>query len=154
MNLFDHNISEIKISYHYKLKASDRPKITCSRDADKIIHNHVVAKDYQLEHREYFFLMLLNRANKVLGLSLISMGGTAGTVADPKIIFQTALKASASSLVLIHNHPSGNLQPSESDIRLTKKLKNAGSFLDLPVIDHLIVTEDSGYFSFADEGLL
>ena len=154
MNLFQNNISEIKISYQNTVKASDRPKISCSRDVEKLFQNYFIAGDLQIEHREYFMIMLLNRANKVLGISLISMGGTSGTVADPKIIFQTALKTSASSIVLCHNHPSGNKEPSETDIRLTKKLKNAGSFLDLPVIDHLIVTQDSGFFSFADEGLL
>ncbi|MEN8249870.1 MAG: JAB domain-containing protein [Bacteroidota bacterium] len=82
------------------------------------------------------------------------MGGMSGTIADPKIIFQTALKASAASVILCHNHPSGNTKPSESDIRLTQKIKKAGSFLDLPALDHIIITEDSGYFSFADEGLL
>jgi len=107
----------------------------------------------QMEHREYFFVMLMNRANKVLGVSTISMGGMSGTVADPKIIFQVALKVSAASIILCHNHPSGNIKPSESDIRLTQKIKKAGSFLDLPCIDHIILTEDS-YFSFADEGML
>ena len=107
----------------------------------------------QIEHREYFFILLLNRANKVLGVSTVSMGGMSGTVADPKIIFQTALKVSAASVILCHNHPSGNIKPSESDIRLTQKIKKAGSFLDLPCLDHIILTEDS-YFSFADEGML
>ncbi len=95
-------------------------------------------------------MLLLSRANKVLGFHKVSEGGLSGTVADPKIIFQTALKANSCSIILGHNHPSGNTAPSEADISLTKKLKNAGEFLDLPVLDHIIVTSES-YYSFADE---
>ena len=154
MNLFTQNISEIEISYKNVVKASDRPKIKCARDVDQIMHEYVNDGNLQIEHREYFFVMLCNRANKVLGISTVSMGGMSGTVADPKIIFQTALKSNAASIILCHNHPSGNTKPSEADIRLTQKIKKAGSFLDLPALDHIIITEDSGYFSFADEGLL
>ena len=153
MNLFTQNISEISVSYKNSVKASERPKISCSRDASEIMRNYMNDGNLQMEHREYFFVLLMNRANKVLGVSTISMGGMSGTVADPKIIFQVALKVSAASIILCHNHPSGNIKPSESDIRLTQKIKKAGSFLDLPCIDHIIITEDS-YFSFADEGLL
>ena len=154
MNLFTQNISEIEISYKNVVKPSDRPKISCSRDANQIFHEYMNDANMQIEHREYFFVMLCNRGNKVLGISTVSMGGMSGTVADPKIIFQTALKASAASIILCHNHPSGNTKPSESDTRLTQKIKKAGAFLDLPCIDHIIITESSGYFSFADEGLL
>ena len=97
--------------------------------------------------------MLLNRGNRVLGILDVSTGGFAGTIADPKVIFSTALKCCASSLVLAHNHPSGNLKPSQADINLTRKLKDGGALLDISVLDHLIVTSDS-YLSFADEGLL
>jgi DNA repair protein RadC len=83
----------------------------------------------------------------------ISSGGVAGTVADPKMIFKHALEQLASSIILIHNHPSGNLTPSQADKDLTRKLKEAGRMLDLPILDHLIFT-DKSYFSFADEGLL
>jgi DNA repair protein RadC len=83
----------------------------------------------------------------------ISKGGQAGTVVDPKIIFKVALEHNAASLIVAHNHPSGNLKPSEADITLTKKLKQAGLMLDLPVYDHLIVT-DNGFLSMADEGLM
>ena len=153
MNLFTQNISEVSVSYKNTVKASERPKISCSRDASRILRNYMEDGNLQMEHREYFFVLLMNRGNKVLGISTVSMGGMSGTVADPKIIFQIALKTSAASIVLCHNHPSGNLKPSESDIRLTQKLKKAGSFLDLPVVDHIIITEES-YYSFADEGLL
>jgi DNA repair protein RadC len=153
MNLFTQNIAEVSVVYKNTVKAADRPKISCSRDASEIMRNYMNDGNLQIEHREYFFILLLNRANKVLGVSTVSMGGMSGTVADPKIIFQTALKVSAASIILCHNHPSGNIKPSESDIRLTQKIKKAGSFLDLPCLDHIILTEDS-YFSFADEGML
>jgi DNA repair protein RadC len=95
----------------------------------------------------------MNRANYVLDYEQISSGGMTGTVADPKIIFNKALHKNACSLIVAHNHPSGNLRPSKADLDLTKKLKHAGSLLDLPVLDHLIITT-SGYYSFADEGVL
>lgn len=98
-------------------------------------------------------ILCLNRANKVLGWAKVSQGGLSGIVADPKVIFQIALKSNGSSLILCHNHPSLNLQPSEADIHLTRKLKEAGLMLDLPVLDHLIVSSE-GFYSFADEGLL
>jgi DNA repair protein RadC len=97
--------------------------------------------------------MLLNRANKILRIFTVSTGGVAGTVADPKVIFATALKGNASSIILAHNHPSGNLKPSEADRQLTNRLTQAGKLLDISVLDHLIITAEE-YFSFADEGLI
>jgi DNA repair protein RadC len=105
-----------------------------------------------LPHEE-FWILILNRANKVMAREQISLGGVAGTVVDAKVVFRKAIEGMASSIILVHNHPSGNLQPSQQDIDLTKKLKKAGETLDIAVLDHLIVTE-SGYFSFADESLL
>jgi DNA repair protein RadC len=106
-----------------------------------------------MEYREEFMILLLNRANKILGWVKISAGGTTGTIADPKMIFQAALLANAAAIVLCHNHPSDNLQPSEGDRQITKKLVEAGRLLDISVIDHVILTENS-FFSFADEGLI
>jgi DNA repair protein RadC len=126
----------------------DRKKVSSSQDAFEFFRPLLRDSAY-----EEFWIMLLNRGNKILKSICISQGGLSGTVADPKKIFKMALEQYASSMILCHNHPSGNIRPSESDIRLTQKLKKAGSFLDLPVIDHIIVGEDS-YFSFADEGLL
>ena len=97
--------------------------------------------------------MLLNRANKVLGFSKISSGGTSGTLVDVKIIFQIALKSNASSIILGHNHPSGNLKPSDADIRITRTIKEAGKMMEIPLVDHLILT-DENYYSFADEGMI
>jgi DNA repair protein RadC len=105
-----------------------------------------------LPHEE-FWVLLLNRANFIMSKQFISKGGQAGTVVDPKIIFKVALEHNAASLIVAHNHPSGNLKPSEADITLTKKLKQAGLMLDLPVYDHLIIT-DNGFLSMADEGLM
>jgi DNA repair protein RadC len=143
-------VSEIKVSYTDKVKASERAKITCSKDAAHIFNE--IFKDC-MQHHEEFYVMLLNRGNKVLGVSCISKGGIAGTVVDVKIILQTALKTNASSLIVSHNHPSGNLTASREDIKVTEKLKSACQLLDLSLLDHLIVT-DEGYLSFADEGTL
>ncbi|OGX82762.1 RadC family protein [Hymenobacter coccineus] len=128
--------------------APARTTITCSRD----IYNLVRPSLMDLSHEE-FWVILLNRANVVMRKVAVSQGGVAGTVADPKMIFKEALEQLASSIILVHNHPSGNRQPSAADLALTKKLRQAGDFLDLPVLDHLIYT-DRGYYSFADEGVL
>ena len=105
-----------------------------------------------LPHEE-FHILLLNRSNTVIRKEFVSRGGVSGTVVDQKIIFKIALEHLASSIILCHNHPSGNLKPSDQDILLTKKLKEAGFLLEIPILDHLIIT-DSGYFSFADEGII
>ncbi|NCD70902.1 RadC family protein [Mucilaginibacter agri] len=122
--------------------------ITGSRSAWQILRRHLV----DLNHEE-FWILLLGRNNKVIGKELISKGGLSGTVADPKVIFHVALQHQASSIILAHNHPSGNLKPSQQDIDLTKRLYQAGKILEINVFDHLIIT-DEGFLSFADEGLL
>ncbi len=128
--------------------AAARTTITCSTD----IYNYIKPNLLDLPHEE-FWIILLNRANVVMKKIQISSGGVAGTVADPKIIFSQALDHKCSSLILVHNHPSGNTKPSAADITLTKKAKEAGLLLDMPVLDHIIFTEND-YYSFADEGLL
>ena len=144
-------VAEIAVSYQPKFKASERPTVSSSRDVyNFFFHNW---DNTRIEMIEQFKIMLLNRANKILGIFTVSTGGVAGTVADPKVIFATALKGNASSIILAHNHPSGNLKPSEADRQLTNKLSQAGKLLDISVLDHLIITADE-YFSFADEGLL
>lgn len=126
----------------------ERPQIRSSRDAWQVIAPILM----DLPHEE-FWILLLNRANKVMSREQISLGGVAGTVVDAKIVFRKAIEGMASSIILVHNHPSGNLQPSQQDIDLTRKLKKAGETLDIAVLDHLIIAESS-YFSFADENLL
>jgi DNA repair protein RadC len=110
----------------------------------------VLLKDYT---KEVFAVVFLNRANKINHFEIVSEGGITGTVADPRIILKKALEENAVSLILCHNHPSGNLRPSRADEELTAKIKEAARFLDIKVIDHVIVSEE-GYFSFADEGIL
>lgn len=110
----------------------------------------VLLKDY---HHEVFGVLFLNRANKINHFEIISQGGITGTVADPRIILKKALQSNAVSMILCHNHPSGSLKPSKADEELTMKIKQAAKFLDIQVLDHIIVSEE-GYFSFADEGIL
>lgn len=144
-------VAEVQLVYKSKVKVSDRPTINKSQDAFRVLQNHW---NYEvIDFLEEFKVMLLNRANRVLGLIDISMGGTAGTVADPKVIFAAAIKSAASGIILVHNHPSGNLKPSNADIELTRKLKAGGKLLDVDVLDHIILSRD-GYYSFADEGLI
>lgn len=144
-------ISEVQLSYTPKFKRSELPIISEARDAYHILLEHWDLNTINLI--EHFYVLLLSRSNKLLGIYEVSKGGFAGTVVDPKIIFIAALKGCASSIILAHNHPSGNLKPSQSDISITKRLIEAGHILDIPVVDHIIVTED-GYLSFAEEGLL
>jgi DNA repair protein RadC len=144
-------VAEITLAYRPKIKASQRPRVTCSREVHEVLRSFWNTD--ALEYIEQFQVMLLSRANRVLGISTISTGGTAGTVVDAKVVFGAALKANASSIILSHNHPSGNLLPSEQDKRLTRRLVEIGRALDLPVVDHVILSSE-GYFSFADEGEL
>jgi DNA repair protein RadC len=125
-----------------------RDKITSSRDAYEIFRSTMGDRPY-----EEFWIILLNRANKVIKKCNISEGGISGTVVDPKKIFKISLDNHASSIILGHNHPSGVVTPSEADCRITKKLHEAGAMLEVTVLDHLIIGEDS-YYSFADEGAL
>ncbi|MBB3838377.1 DNA repair protein RadC [Runella defluvii] len=125
-----------------------RPKITSSKDAYEQIRSYLM----DLPHEE-FWVLLLTRSNEVIRPVQISQGGISGTIADPKIIFKSALEHLASSMILVHNHPSGNLKPSEADKELTRRLVTSGKLLDIPILDHLIISE-LGYLSFADEGLL
>lgn len=123
-------------------------KIFSSKDAYLILKSEFE----DLPHEE-FWVLLLNRASLVIGKHFISKGGQAGTVVDPKIIFKIALEHNAAYIILAHNHPSGNLKPSTEDISITKKLKESGLLLEIPIFDHLIIT-DHTYLSFADEGLM
>lgn len=144
-------VAEIEISYQPKIKASARPQITMPADAYKLlIQTWDIRK---IDFVEQFKVMLLNRSNRVLGICTLTSGSVSGTIVDPKLVFAVALAANATEIILAHNHPSGNLQPSEADHDITKKLKIAGEFLDLKVTDHLIVTTE-GYYSFAHEGVL
>ncbi|MBL7972744.1 MAG: DNA repair protein RadC [Prolixibacteraceae bacterium] len=126
----------------------EKPKVVTSSDAASIFRPLLS----DLPHEE-FWILLLNRNNLVIDKMMVSQGGLAGTVIDVRIILKVALDKLASSMILCHNHPSGNLIPSEADKEITKKIKEAGKHMDIPVLDHLIIGNDT-YFSFADEGLI
>lgn len=124
-----------------------REKIGSSKDVFEMMKPFMM----DLPHEE-FWLLMLNRANSVIKKELISKGGVAGTVVDTKIIFKTAVDNHASSIIICHNHPSGNLKPSESDLKITRNIKEAGKIMEIALLDHLIITEN-GFYSFADEGV-
>jgi len=144
-------VAEVELVYKTKVKPSQRPKITTSVDAYEILQK-IWNRD-KIELVEEFKVLLLNRSNKVLGVLDASSGGITGTVADPRIILTAAIKANAVGIVLSHNHPSGSVKPSRADEELTVKIREAARFLDMTVLDHIIITSE-GYYSFADEGLL
>jgi len=125
-----------------------RPKIRCSQDAWKQLEGLLT----DLQHEE-FWILLLNRANQVIDQIRISQGGISGTVTDVRLILNAAVAKLASGIILAHNHPSGNLSPSDADIKITKKIKEAASLLDLSLLDHLILS-DQGYLSMADDNLM
>lgn len=129
-------------------EAHDKKKITSSRDAYELMSASLA----DLDHEE-FWIILLNRASRVKDKVCISRGGIAGTLVDARLVFKPAIEQLASSLILCHNHPSGNAKPSDADVRLTQTLQQAGNCLDIRIHDHIIFTDNS-YYSFADEGKL
>ncbi|KYG76751.1 RadC family protein [Roseivirga echinicomitans] len=129
-------------------QSAKKLKISNSKDAYELMKPELTDQPV-----EQFWVIMLKRNNEVIQKRVISLGGVSGTVADPKVIFKKALEDLASGIILVHNHPSGNLKPSQADIKLTEKLKNAGELLEIPVLDHIIFTDD-GYYSFADESLI
>ncbi|MDG1913337.1 MAG: DNA repair protein RadC [Crocinitomix sp.] len=133
-------------------KGKANEKISQSIRKSRDIYKHVKDRFEDLGHEE-FYAVLLNRSNKVQAIERISVGGISGTSVDGKVIFKKAIEQSASGVVLCHNHPSGNLNPSRADIELTKKLVNFGRMIEMPILDHLIIT-DKDYFSFADQSIL
>ena len=139
-------INEIEVSYKPITLNIGSIKITSSRDA-----YYALKKIFpSLNHVEYFYSLFLNNSNKIIGYQQISKGGFTSTVVDIRVIMQTALKTNAVSIIIAHNHPSGTLKPSQQDNKLTNKIKAAGETLDIKILDHLIITEES-YFSYADE---
>ena len=131
-----------------KQMAGVKIQLTSSSDVYRYMRHHFES----LQHEE-FHIVFLNRANDVIGSKQISVGGFSGTVADGKVIFKTALEKGAQAIILAHNHPSGQLKPSDADKSLTKRLVEFGKYIDLPILDHLIFT-DNGYFSFSDHGVI
>lgn len=142
-----HEISLVYKAPHIR----NRPTIVSSSQAQKVFYENW---SDDIDWRESFYVIFLNRANKVKGLMKLSSGSIDGTLADIRIIMGTALKSLSTAIALAHNHPSGNLAPSGPDKHLTKKIKEACDLMDINLLDHLILDPDGGYFSFVDEGLL
>lgn len=143
-------VAEVQLSYKTTVKPSERQKVISSKSAKDIFMPFF---DEDIEYIEKFCVMFLNRNNKVLGVQLMSIGGTSGTYVDPKIILQGAILSNASAIILCHNHPSGNLNPSEADIDITKKIKQGAKLFDISLLDHVIITSED-YLSMADKGII
>jgi DNA repair protein RadC len=142
---------KVELVYKTKVKASDRAQINNSVETYKFLMS--TWDENKLELQEQFKVVLMNCKNRVLGIYELSTGGVTGTVADPKLIFMAALNANACTVIVAHNHPSGDPHPSMADKDLTKKIKQAGKLLDITVHDHIIVTRNF-YYSFADKGMM
>ena len=142
-------LSEIQVSYKPGLTSSTIT-ITNSQNAYKILKSIFPADTISLQ--EQFVVLYLNRANRVIGSYQLSKGGITGTIADVRLILSVALKTLATGLILAHNHPSGNLKPSEADKQITSKIRQAAKLLDIELIDHIIISSE-GYYSFTDDGI-
>ncbi len=143
-------LAEVQVSYKIKLKEIVR--VSNSREAFSVLYPLFDVNTIGL--KEEFFLLLLNYGCYVLGWFKLSSGGIAGTVVDPRIIFMLALKTNACKIILCHNHPSGNLKPSDSDIKLTRRIKDAGKLFEIELLDHMIVCPNGSYLSMADQGVI
>lgn len=144
-------VTEVELIYRNKVKQDERPSIRFSDDAYKLLLKSW--DENKIELQEQFKLMLLDRRNKVIGISMIATGGMTECLVDLKIAFAIALKTKATNLILAHNHPSGNITPSENDKRLTERFTAVAKIHDISVLDHIVLTKE-GYTSFADEGFL
>jgi DNA repair protein RadC len=147
-HLFD--MAEVSIVYNKNIPVDNKIQIKSSLDIDELMKP--ILKDI-INHHEEFHIILLNSGNFVLGVSKIAQGGISETTVDLRIIFQTALKTNSSKIVLIHNHPSGNLVPSQQDMQLTKRIIDVGKLMGIEVLDHIIISYN-GHYSFADKGVL
>ncbi len=144
-------IAEVALIYKTKIQDFERVKLIISKDAADLLRK--TWDENKINFAEQCKVLLLNSSNRVLCIFKAFNGGVTGTVVDPKIIFVAALKANACYIIISHNHPSGNLQPSGADQEITWKIKLGGQFLDIKLFDHIIVSSE-GYYSFADEGLI
>ena len=145
-----YKVCDVKLTYNTKVKSSERAVVKDSNNAYSLLIGHVYDPE-TIQHREYMKLILLNRAHKVLGIAHISEGGLDSTSADIRIIMQAAILGNASAMILSHNHPSGNKQPSNQDDLLTEKVNKATKLFGIQLLDHIIAT-DSEYYSYSDEG--
>lgn len=144
-------VAEIGIVYRNKVPVSNLQTISSSQVVERVFREHW---SNDIEVLEEFYCIFLNRENKPKGIFHASKGGLVGTVADQRVIFGIAVRIFATSIIVAHNHPSGNLKPSKQDLDLTQKLKQSGLILEIPIVDHLILAPQQGYYSFADEGMI
>lgn len=147
-----YKLAEVELIYRNKTKVSDRPRVQTSREVYRLLKRSWDTN--KIELLEQFKIVLTDRRNACIGIADISTGGVSGCVADPKIMFANALKARATGMIMAHNHPSGALKPSQADIELTQRMVKGGKYLDITVLDHLIVTSEDKYYSFSDEGMM
>lgn len=145
-------VNEIQISYKERVKSPFWKKINSSQDASELLYEHW--NKNTIEVQESFKVVLLNNSNKVKGIYHLSQGGITGTMIDLRILFAVVLKTLSVGIILTHNHPSGKLLPSEADKKITEKIKNAAALFDVKVLDHLIITPNGKYYSFADNSIL
>jgi DNA repair protein RadC len=144
-------VAEIEVTYQPAI--SEKPVIKSCLDAYNVIKSFIPPN--QIALKEFMVVLYLNNAQRVIGAYKVSDGGITGTVADLRLILSVALKSVACNFIIGHNHPSGNMKPSEADIALTRKLKDAGKLMDIKLLDHIILSPEEGtYFSMADEGLM
>jgi DNA repair protein RadC len=141
---------EVRIQY-IRPAFKEMASVTCSHEAYTTITKYI--GDLSLDYKEYFWLMTLAHSNRLLGISLISIGSVSGTVVSVAEILQTAVLSHASTVVLVHNHPSGNLAFSKSDERITRQVELALGYLDILLLDHLVISSE-GYISMGDEGII
>lgn len=145
----DYQVGEVELSY--KSRTRSKNEILTSSDAYQALLP--TFKEGTIDYKEYFKVLFLNQANQLLGYTLISEGGLTTTDVDVRIILQAALLTNSVALILAHNHPSGNLRPSQEDKNLTQKIKDAAQLMRITVVDHIILTSE-GYYSFANEGMI
>ncbi len=145
-------VNEIRISYREKISTSKSDAIKSSDDAAKLIYKSWDESTIGLH--ESFKVLLLNNSNKIKGIYQLSSGGITGTLVDLRILFAVILKTLSVGVILVHNHPSGKLKPSEADKQLTTKIKDAAKLFDVNILDHLIIVPNGSYYSFADNGML
>jgi len=146
-------VCEVKINYQPTVKLCERPLLNSSRDIYKFLMESEVFDPLTIEYKEFFKIILLNNANRLLGISHLSEGGINQTAVDIRHIMQPAILSNAVALVICHNHPSGHLQPSKDDDRATEQIRAACNLFNIILIDHLIISSEN-YYSYADEGRL
>jgi len=145
-------VAEVELRYRTNVHPDNRAQTKSSQDAYRILFDSW--NKNTIEHIEEFKLLLLNRANRVLGMVALSKGTTSGSIVDIKVILQYAIKANASSIIVAHNHPSGNPEPSEADKKITNRIKQACELMEISLLDHLIILPIENYYSFSDDGLI